>query len=112
MKPIKAGSHSGCLAGWLNVQARLGGSISVGMLIFKIVKCGVWRNLIFSKTAVTLSKSLSVVLVFLLEFHVPFDTKCAPSQAVKLRNETGGSSSLEESLHCRLNIGNITAVLL
>jgi hypothetical protein len=34
---------------------------------------------------------------------------------LKLRNETGGSAglaSLVESLHCKLNIGNITAVLL
>ena len=67
----------------MDVQARLG-SVSVGMLIFKIVKCGVWRNLIFSKTAVMLSKSLSVVSVFLLEFHVPYDTKYAPSQAVEV----------------------------
>jgi hypothetical protein len=68
----------------LNVQARLGGSVSLGMLIFRIVRCGVWRNLIFSKTAVTLSKSLSVVLVFSLEFHVPRDTKYAPSQAIEV----------------------------
>jgi len=31
-----------------------------------------------------LSKSLSVVSVFLLEFHVPYDTKYAPSQAVEV----------------------------
>jgi len=105
---MKAGSHSGWLvectgkawwfwiSGYVNIQNN----------------SRVCSNLIFSKTAVTLSKSLSVVLVFVLEFHAPFDTKCEPSQGVKLRNETGGSSSLEESLHWRLNTGNITAVLL
>jgi len=46
------------------------------------VECG--ETSYFSKTAVMLSKSLSVVLVFLLEFHVPYDTKCAPSQAIEV----------------------------
>jgi hypothetical protein len=31
-----------------------------------------------------LSKSLSVVLVSLLEFHVPYDTKYTPSQAFEV----------------------------